>query len=153
MTKSSTLHSKGRDITVEQISLIGGYQEITLPVTTKSFTELTPSVRDKPSLSWRLRPELERDGLLWPLVIIENSAEHWRHPAFQCVAPEFLLPYDPDADFVVVVGNNRYYAAKPNYLAIDCIVIPSLNWLYPVQLKLDMLLKPLTDEQRKQYQQ
>lgn len=115
-------------------------QERTLSASYFRISELYPSVIRNEEFEQSIRDSVRKDGLLYPLVIIENTESVWDSPPMQAVYSPLLSPRDLSLPYLVLVGNNRLWIAKEEgYEFISCFKLSAIEELYPTQVCLGQL--------------
>lgn len=139
-----SLVSKKKKIAIEFFQPGQGIQEQVFFAKQIPLRRISPSVKPKPQFQQYITNEIQKNGLLWPLIVMRNDKNLFETPEFQCVHSSMLLEYNSRADFVVIIGNNRYYAAvSASTDSISCVEIPAIKWLRPVELAIGAEQQPL----------
>ena len=90
-----------------------------------------------------LRRDVEENGFIKPIVIIDNTYENY-NLAIRRVTKRFVREYiNAHRVYLCMYGNQRIdIALDLRIFYLDAIVAPNVEWAHAIQLKLDA--KPLT---------
>ena len=90
-----------------------------------------------------LRRDVEENGFIKPIVIINNTYENY-NLAIRRVTKRFVREYiNAHRVYLCMYGNQRIdIALDLRIFYLDAIVAPNVEWAHAIQLKLDA--KPLT---------
>ena len=90
-----------------------------------------------------LRRDVEENGFIKPIVIIDNTYENY-NLAIRRVTKRFVRDYiNAHRVYLCMYGNQRIdIALDLRIFYLDAIVAPNVEWAHAIQLKLDA--KPLT---------
>ena len=90
-----------------------------------------------------LRRDVEENGFIKPIVIIDNTYENY-NLAIRRVTKRFVRDYiNAHRVYLCMYGNQRIdIALDLRIFYLDAIIAPNVEWAHAIQLKLDA--KPLT---------
>lgn len=76
---------------------------------------------------------LATDGMLHPLILIENTPDNWDRACLG-VEPTYLNTYE-NKDYLCLVGNQRLdFAIQYKYCLVDSIIVPDFPSMHAAQL-------------------
>jgi len=86
----------------------------------------------KTQLNYESLKDSVTERLINPLIVISNTLENYEH-AVEFVVPEYIEPFDPSKEWLVLMGNQRLSILLPKGIEdISCFIVDA--WVESVVL-------------------